>query len=364
MIPFLDLKRAYAEIKDEITEAVSELMDSQQFILGEVVERFEQDFARECTTKYAIGVASCSDALVLALRALNIHEGDEVITTPFTFIATAEAIVRVGAKPVFVDIEPDTYNLDPNRIAAAITYQTRAVFPVYLYGQCADMQRIKQIVGEIPIIEDAAQAFGATHNNLPAGSMGIIGCHSFFPTKNLGGFGDGGMVTTNDASLDAAIRALRAHGASRRYCHDRLGMNSRLDAIQACVLGVKMKRVFVWIRQRILNAMCYNHLLADLPVITPFADAKNQHTYNQYTIRVTDRPALIKAFKQREIGHAIYYQQPLHLQPCFDYLGYKKGDFPIAETASEQVLSLPIYPGLTDTEQEQIAEVIQQTLQL
>jgi dTDP-4-amino-4,6-dideoxygalactose transaminase len=367
MIPFLDLKRSYNHIANELKVAVAEVMDSQQFILGDAVENFERDFAYECWVDYAVGVASCSDALALALMALGVGKGDEVITTPFTFVATAEAIVRVGATPVFADIDPRTYNLDPTAFAEAITPKTVAVIPVHLYGQCADMQRINGIAQDrgIAVVEDAAQAFGATQEARFAGNLGTIGCHSFFPTKNLGGFGDGGMITTSDGSLYRTLRTLRAHGASRKYHYATLGMNSRLDAIQAKILNVKLKYVPENIRTRRFNAQAYDQLLEELMQIsTPFADERNFHTYNQYTISVPKRHVFEQAFKQLGIGYAVYYPLPLHLQPCFEYLGYKRGNFPVAEYAAEHVLSLPIFPGLELDEQVQVVDAIKETIRI
>lgn len=365
MIPFIDLKRAYLPIEKEIQEAIGAVLDSQSFILGDIVEQFEREIADYCGTEYAIGVASGTDALVLSLMAAEILPGDEIITTPFTFIATAEAIVRVGAVPVFVDIDPQTYNIDPDRIAEAVTPKTKAIIPVHLYGQCTNMQKIKRIADEyrLVIIEDAAQAFGATHGDRMAGSMGKTGCHSFFPTKNLGAFGDGGMVTTDSKLMYDSIRALRRHGLVKgRSC--RSGLNSRLDAIQAAVLSVKLRHVDSWIMERQRIAERYDEAFAFGNVFPPATDADNRHTYNLYTIAVPKREAFLQSMSHDEIDHRIYYPIPLHLQPCFEYLGYRRGDFPATEYVSDHVISLPIYQGMTQSEQEIVIDAITQTVRI
>jgi dTDP-4-amino-4,6-dideoxygalactose transaminase len=360
-IPLLDLKAQYTTIKNEIKSAIDEVLESQNFILGPKVERFENQIAEYCNTKYAVGVASGSDALLIAMMAINVGYGDEVITTPYTFFATAGSISRLGAKPVFVDIDPKTYNINPNLIEEKITERAKAILPVHLYGQCADMDPILKL-GEkydIAIIEDAAQAIGATCKGRKAGSMGDLGCLSFFPSKNLGGYGDGGMVVTDNAELAEKIRVLRAHGAKPKYYHSIIGMNSRLDAIQAAVLSVKLKYLDVWSEKRRQNAEIYNELFAGTDVITPYAEPYNLHIYNQYIIRVQNRDNLQKFLQEQGIGTAIYYPVPLHLQGCYADLSYRECDFPESERAAKETLAVPIYPELTREQQEWVVEMVQ-----
>jgi len=349
-VQLVDLVAQYKSIKAEIDEALQRVVSSGRFILGEEVERFEEEMASYIGTKYAVGCASGTDALQLALMAYGIGPGDEVITTPFTFVATAEVIVLLGAKPVYVDIDPKTYLIDPNRIEAAITDKTRAIIPVHLYGQCADMDAINQIARkhDLKVIEDSAQAIGALYKGRKACAMGDVGCLSFFPAKNLGAYGDGGMVLTNDEDLAAKIKMLRVHGSKGKYNHVLLGVNSRLDAIQAAILRVKLKYIDQWNRARREKAALYTRLLKDTEVITPYTEAYNEHIYHQYSIRVKNRDGLRKYLTEKGIATAIHYPIPLHLQPAFASLGYKKGDFPIAEEVSSQVLSLPMYPELPE----------------
>ena len=351
--PFLDLKAQFDPIKDEIISSVLKTLESQRFILGPEVEAFEAEIAAEVSSAAAIGCASGSDALLLALMALNVGPGDEVITTPFTFVATVGAIVRLRAKPVFVDISPETYNLDPELLKAAVTSRTRAIIPVHLFGASADMASILKSAEEtgLPVVEDAAQAIGSTYNGRPVGSIGTIGCFSFFPSKNLGGAGDGGMMTTNDTQLADRLRVLRTHGSRERYSYELVGMNSRLDAIQAAILRVKLRYLDGWAEKRRRNAETYRALISESGlnkyVRVPVEPAYTRHVYNQFTIRVADRDALRSHMSSRGIPTEVYYPSPLHLQPAFSYLGYRAGAFPESERASQEVVSLPIYPELT-----------------
>jgi len=352
-IPSLDLKRQYQRISGEIGAAVREVFESQQFILGPKVAALEEKIADYSGVKYAVGVASGSDALYLALRALGVEEGDEVITTPFTFFATAGAIWRIGAKPVFVDIDSRTYNIAPALIEEQITEKTRAILPVHLYGQCADMEPIMQIAAkhDLAVVEDAAQAIGAEYQGKKAGSIGDVGCLSFFPSKNLGGAGDGGMVTTNNEEIAEKVTLLRQHGAHPKYFHSLVGVNSRLDALQAAVLLVKLKYLDQWNQARQEKASYYNDRLASLQGVTvPFVDSKCVHIYHQYVIRAANRDALFEYLKEKGIGVALYYPLPLHLQECFAYLGKGRGDLPESERAAKEVMALPIFPELTEEE--------------
>lgn len=359
-IPLVDLKAQYETIKDEINQAVREVLESQYFILGPKVQELEEKIADYCNVKYGIGVASGSDALLLALTAIGVGYGDEVITTPFTFFATAGSVSRLGAKPVFVDIDPRTYNLDPQLIEEKITDKTKAIIPVHLYGQCADMDPILEIAAEhdLCIIEDAAQAIGAKYKGREAASMGDLGCLSFFPTKNLGGYGDGGMILTNDEELAEKLKILRAHGSKPKYYHSVVGCNSRLDAIQAAILLAKLKHLDKWNECRRQNAQIYDSLFADMDVVTPHTEDFNYHIYNQYVIRVADRDELKAFLKEEGVGAEIYYPVPLHLQECYSELGYRPGSMPASEEASKQVLALPVYPELARKQQEQVVELI------
>lgn len=356
-VPLLDLKEGYQNCAEEIDHAVLSVVASAQYILGPKVEEFEKQIAEYCNAEHAVGVASGSDALLVSLMALDVGSGDEVITTPYTFFATAGSISRLGAKPVFVDIDPKTYNINPDLIEEKITDKTKAIIPVHLYGQCAEMGPIIEMAKEhnLYIIEDAAQAIGAKYKGQKAGSMGDLGCLSFYPTKNLGGYGDGGMVITNNAELAEKVRVLRVHGAKPKYYHSLVGVNSRLDALQAAVLSVKLKYLDGWSEARRQNAENYNHLFADTGVVTPYAEPYNYHIYNQYIIRVGKRNELQAFLKERNIGTEIYYPVSLHLQECYADLGYKEGDFPESEKAAKETLALPIYSELT--EEQQIAVV-------
>jgi dTDP-4-amino-4,6-dideoxygalactose transaminase len=358
--PFLDLKAQYAGIREEVESAIRRVMESQHFILGPEVEALEKEIGQFTGCRHAIGCASGSDALILALLALEIGRGDEVITAPFTFFASAGSIARVGAKPVFADIEPETFNISPEAIERAITPRTRAILPVHLFGLTAEMGKIQEIAAahKLPVIEDAAQAIGARHEGRAAGSFGATGCFSFFPSKNLGGAGDGGMITTNDATLAARLKLLRVHGARAKYEYELLGVNSRLDALQAAILRVKLRRLDGWASARRKNAERYRELFHEFRlegmVTAPSVPAGLAHVYNQFTIRVKERDGLREYLQSRGIPTEIYYPKPLHLQKAFGYLGHKMGDFPVSEAASAEVISLPIYPELTEEQQRSV----------
>ena len=364
-VPLVDLQAQYVSLKDEVCAAVEHVLASQRFVLGDEVRRLENSLAEYCEAKHAVGCASGSDALLLALMAIDVGDGDEVITTPASFFATASAITRLGARPVFVDIERRTYNIDVSRVADAITSRTKAIIPVHLYGQCAEMAPLLAL-GEshgIPIIEDAAQAIGATDHGRRAGSMGAIGCFSFYPTKNLGGAGDGGFVTTNDDGLAQRLRRLRAHGGMTEYEHVEVGINSRLDELQAAVLNVKLPHLDQWSDERADVAAIYTRLLseADLSfeLTTPFVRPECRHIFHQYVIRVPQhRDALMNHLRERGVGSKVYYPIPLHQQECFSYLGYEAGEFPEAEGLATETFALPIYPELTEAQQQYVVESI------
>ncbi len=365
-VPFLELKGQYTTIKSEVERAMGEVCDSQQFVLGPQVRRFENDIAQYCGARHAVGVSSGTDAIMVALMALGIGAGDEVITTPYTFIATAGSIARVGAKPVFVDIDPARFTIDSKLIADRITERTRAILPVHLFGRCADMEPILALAAqhELAVIEDAAQAIGAEDEyGRKAGGMGLAGCFSFYPTKNLGGFGDGGMVITNDPSLASTLVALRNHGSSTKYLHPLLGGNFRLDELQAAILAVKLKRLDQWTEQRIANAKRYDALFRarglDRRIRIPNMPTNERHVFNQYVITAPRRDELSRFLESQGIGHDIYYPVPLHLQTCFEYLGYKEGDMPASEQAARETLALPIYPELTPPMLEYVVDAIE-----
>ncbi|MGQ3686206.1 MAG: DegT/DnrJ/EryC1/StrS family aminotransferase [Candidatus Loosdrechtia sp.] len=356
----LDLKRQYEGIREEIQRAVFEVIDSQSFILGPFVESFEHTIAKYCSIKHAIGVSSGTDALLLALMACDVRRDDEVITTPFTFFATAGSIVRLGANPVFIDIDPVTYNMDVSKLESVVNKKTKVILPVHLYGQCADMDPILKIanVYGLRVIEDAAQAIGALYKGKHAGSLGNIGCFSFYPSKNLGGYGDGGLVTTNDDGLAGFIKMLRVHGSKPKYYHSYVGINGRLDAIQAAILSVKLKYLDQWSEKRRLVAAYYNEHLKELPVQLPKTESYNTHIFHQYVIATPERNLLMKYLEKRGIETTIYYPVPLHLQKCFEYLEYKKGDLPVSEKAAEETLALPIFPEITQSEQDYVIGAI------
>ncbi len=373
-IPLLDLKSQYAAIKFEIKSALDEVLESQYFILGPKVEELEEKIASYSSTKYAVGLSSGTDALLASLMAIDIKPGDEVITPPFTFFSTAGVIARLNANPVFVDIDPVTYNIDPQKIEEAINPKTKAIIPVHLFGQCADMDPILDIARRynLTVIEDAAQSIGAQYKGRRAGSLGHMGIFSFFPSKNLGGYGDGGMTVTSDQTLYEKLKIIRVHGSKPKYYHKIVGGNFRLDALQAAVLIVKLKYLDTWSQKRRENAACYDqklaqsglieagHITTPIPVYKNNGD-KNYHIYNQYTIRTQNsdtRDKLRSYLKENGIGTEIYYPLPLHLQECFSDLDYKKDSFPVAEKAASTVLSLPIYPELTPAQQDYIVQNI------
>ena len=352
-IPLLDLQAQHKQIRDEVLAAVVRVIDSQKFIMGDDVKKLEQSIAQYSNAKFAIGCASGSDALFLALLALDIKPGDEVLTTPYTFFATVGAICRIGATPVFVDVEPGTFNMDMSRVPEALAAhpRIRAVIPIHLFGACADMDALNSLVAgkDIFVIEDAAQAIGAEYKGRRAGSIGHVSCFSFFPSKNLGGYGDGGMLTTNDAALAERLAALRVHGTRRKYYHDWIGVNSRLDALQAAVLQVKFRYLDSWTQGRQANADRYRRILLDmkLPVIPPQATPyQTRHIYNQFAIRAPRRDQLQAHLKQQGIGSEVYYPLPLHMQNCFAHLGYKAGDFPVSEQLAAESLALPVHSEL------------------
>ncbi|MFP4029848.1 MAG: DegT/DnrJ/EryC1/StrS family aminotransferase [Candidatus Brocadiia bacterium] len=360
-VPLLDLKAQYATIRNEVMSAIEDVMESQYFIGGPVVEEFEKKIADYCECEAAVGVSSGTDALLCALMASEIGEGDEVITSPYTFFATAGSIWRVGAIPVFVDIRPDTFNIDTDQIEAAVTERTRAIMPVHLFGQTSSMDDILEIADEhdLAVIEDAAQAIGATYKGRKAGSMGTIGCFSFFPSKNLGGIGDGGMTVTQDVDLAERMRALRQHGAKQRYYHQWVGGNFRLDAIQAAALHAKLPHLDGWSAGRRENAARYNELFEQVDeVTTPTIREENKTVFNQYVIRVPRRNELQEFLSERDIGTSIYYPRSLHRQECFEPLGYKAGDFPESERAAVETLALPIFTELTDEQIQWVVESV------
>jgi dTDP-4-amino-4,6-dideoxygalactose transaminase len=362
----LDINRGNQPLRDEILDAITRVCDSGRFLYGPDVTKLEEAVAAVCETGHAIGCASGSDALLLSLMAIEVGPGDEVITPSFTFFATASPIWRLGAKTVFVDIDPKTFNIDPHEVEKAITPATKAIIPVHLFGQCADMDAICGIAARhgLKVIEDAAQSICAEHRGRPAGSMGDVGCFSFYPTKNLGGFGDGGMITTKDEELAGKLRKLAAHGMKPRYHHSTVGINSRLDTIQAAVLNVKLTQLGKWTNQRRANAARYRELFTaaglDAYLGLPQEQSDVFHVWNQYTIRVPDgrRNELRERLMERNIGSEIYYPVPLHLQECFAPLGYEPGSLPLTEQAADEVLSLPIFPELTKQEQQLVVERI------
>jgi len=372
-VPLLDLKSQYKTIKDDALKVVEEIFESQYFILGPRVETLEKEIAGYCRTRHAVGVSSGTDALLISLMAADIGHQAGVITTPYTFFATAGSIVRAGASPVFVDIDSDTYNISPeciDRVIADMSEEERAglkaIMPVHLYGQCADMQRILKIAEKynLIVIEDAAQAIGAEHNGMRAGAMGDFGCFSFFPSKNLGAFGDGGIVTTNSETLYDKLRILRVHGGSPKYYHKMIGGNFRLDALQAAIVSLKLSHLDNWTKTRQENARKYRELFADANigevVSLPF-EKENRHIYNQFVISLKEKRDELRLFlNDAKIGTEIYYPVPLHLQECFSYLNYKKGDFPAAEYAASHTLALPIYPELSDDQQIYVVEKIKE----
>ncbi len=362
MIPFVDLKAQYDSIKDEMDEAIQRVLNTTSFIMGEELIKFEKEFALFCNAKYAIGVANGSDALILALRACGIGEDDEVITVPHTFIATTEAITHVGGKVVFVDIDPKTYIIDVSKIEEKINEKTKAIIPVHLYGQPADMDPIIELAKKynLKAIEDAAQAHGAEYKGKKVGSIGDVACFSFYPGKNLGAYGDAGMITTNSEEIAKKVKLLRNHGRiTKKYEHEIEGYSSRLDNLQAAILRVKLKYLNNWNDSRRNNAKKYNELLNNTAgIITPYEADYAKHVYHLYVIRTEERDKLREELKSKGIATGIHYPIPLHLQPAYNYLGHKKGNFPITEKASQEILSLPMFAELTEEQIEEIVEII------
>lgn len=369
-VPFIDLVAQYRTIRDEVRETVDQVFETQRFVLGEEVEQLESEIAAYCDARFAIGCASGTDALVLSLLGLGIGPGDEVITSPFTFFASAGAIHRVGARPKFVDIDPATYNFDPNQVEAAIDEKTKAIMPVHIFGQCAEMEPLWRISASknIPIVEDACQAIGAEYRGRRAGVLGRVGCFSFFPTKNLGGAGDGGIITTDDPELAGRLKRLRVHGDVGGYNHVEVGFNSRLDALQAAVLRVKLRHLDDWTAGRQQNARRYGELLRERSLLSsvepPSTASDHRHVFNQYTLRVRGgmRDAVMEYMRSEDVGCAVYYPISLHTQKCFEYLGYSAEDFPESNRASQEVLSLPIFSELTEEQQLRVADVLTQAV--
>jgi dTDP-4-amino-4,6-dideoxygalactose transaminase len=364
-IPMVDLRVQYDAIREEINTAVLGVLQSTHFILGPQGKALEEVIARYHGVKHAVAVASGTDALHLALLAAGIKRGDEVITTPFTFIATAEAISYVGAVPVFVDIKPDSFNIDISKIAPAITRKTKAIIPVHLYGQPADMAGLMELAKkhDLRVIEDCAQSFGAECQGNKTGAIGDLGCFSFFPSKNLGGYGDGGMVTTDDNELASHLLSLRNHGSNVRYYHEEVGFNSRLDEIQAAILRIKFRHIDAYNTMRRNNASLYTRYLVDSGIRTPSEQSGTKHVYHQYTIRVKNRDAVKQRLDAGKITSSmIYYPVPLHLQKAYEYLGMKPGSLPMAEQAAAEVLSLPLYPELTEAQIKAVAEAVKKAL--
>lgn len=364
LFPFLDLKAQFRSIRAEVLTATERVLESQQLILGPDVARLEEEIGELVGCRYAIGCASGSDALLLALAVLGVGSGDEVITSPFTFVATAGSIARLGARPVFVDSDAETYNISPESVEAAITPRTKAIMPVHLFGLPAAMEEITRIAERhgLAVVEDAAQAIGATYQGRPIGSIGQIGCFSFFPSKNLGGAGDGGMVTTNDSTLAERLRTLRVHGNRIKYCSETLGVNSRLDSLQAAILRVKLRHLEDWTSARREHATLYRKLVAQAGleelVCLPVEPSQSRCVYNQFVIRTSERDALRAHLTRSGIPTEIYYPLPLHLQPAFAYLGQSHGDFPNAESASREVLALPVFPEMTEIQQRTVVSAI------
>ncbi|MFC0272235.1 DegT/DnrJ/EryC1/StrS family aminotransferase [Metabacillus herbersteinensis] len=362
-VPMLDLSEQYSNIKEEVLTVLDEVMSSSRFILGENVKKFEADIAKLSNVEYGVGVANGSDALHISLQACGVGQGDEVITTPFTFFATAGAIARAGATPVFVDIEEDTFNIDPKAIEAAITDKTKAIIPVHLYGQTADMDPIREIAAKhnLAIIEDAAQAIGAKYKGRMVGELGDTACYSFFPTKNLGAYGDAGMVVTNNPDIAEKMSVIRVHGSKPKYYHHVLGYNSRLDEMQAAILNIKFKKLGTWIEQRRQAADNYTKMIKEAlgdQIVTPIEREENFHVFHQYTIRVDKRDELQQYLNEVGVQTMIYYPLPLHVQPVFKELGYNEGDFPLSEKAANEAISLPMFPEIKPEQQKYVVEKI------
>jgi dTDP-4-amino-4,6-dideoxygalactose transaminase len=367
-VPLLNLAAQYQPIREEVLAAIARVCDSQRFIMGPEVEGLERELAQMLEVKEAVGVSSGTDALLAAMMALNIGPGDEVVTSTYSFFATAGCVVRLGATPVLVDIDPATYNIDPAAVAAAVTPRTKAIIPVHLYGCSADMTPILEVAAKsaVAVIEDAAQAIGTRYHGRPVGGLGTIGCFSFFPSKNLGAFGDGGFVATSDAALAHRLRLIRNHGAEPKYFHKIVGANFRLDALQAAVLRVKLPYLPMWTEARRLNADRYREMFAPLAaagkVVLPVEPDGIYHIYNQFVIRLAERDRVRTALDARRVGTEIYYPVPFHLQECFASLGHSKGDFPAAEAAADHTLALPVFGELTEAEQRYVVDSIAQAI--
>lgn len=360
-VPLLDLSKQYLSIKEEVDNAITKVLEHCRFIMGPEVGQLEEQLACYCNTKYAVAVASGTDALLLSLRALGVGPGDEVITTGFSFFATAGVITRLGAVPVFCDVDQRTFNIDTGLVEAKINSKTKAIMPVHLYGQMADMDSLMEIADnhKIPVVEDAAQAIGAKYKKKVAGTFGKTSGFSFFPSKNLGAYGDGGFISTNDDELVETLRKLRVHGARPKYHHTIVGYNSRLDTIQAAILLVKLSHLNQWHEKRRQKAQLYNEQLSGINGLeTPFVHDYNYHIYHQYTLKVEDREKLKELLKKKNIGFDTYYPLPLPLQECYKHLSYKEGDLPVAEELSKKVISLPIYPELTEEQQAYVIDTI------
>ena len=370
-VPFIDLVAQYQLIRDGIREAVNHVFQSQSFVLGDEVAGLESEIAEYCDARYAVGCASGTDALILSLLAVGVGPGDEVITSPFSFFATAGAIHRIGARPVFVDIEPDGFNLCTDQVEQALTEKTRALMPVHIFGQCAEMEPLWRLAArhKIPVIEDACQAIGAEYRGRRAGVLGTVGCFSFFPTKNLGGAGDGGMIVTDDAQIAERLRRLRVHGDVGGYEHVEVGFNSRLDSLQAAVLRIKLHSLDQWTESRRTNAKLYQELFRELglqsAIALPATLQDRRHVFNQFTIRVRGgrRDQVMESLRNANIGCAVYYPVPLHLQPCFQSLGHTPGDFPETERACDEVLSLPIYAEIPEAHQHRVVSGLADAIQ-
>ncbi len=361
-IPLLDLQAQFQQIRSDVLSAIEEVCREQNFILGRRVEAFERAMADYLGCQYAVGVASGSDALLLSLMAAGVKPGDEVITVPFTFFSTAGGISRLYAVPVFVDVQADTFTIDPERIEKKITPRTKAIIPVHLFGQCSNMENVMEVADRhgVKVIEDACQSIGASRHGQKAGTFGYSGCFSFFPSKNLGGVGDGGLIVTNDRDLRERLLALRVHGSQSDYYHDHIGLNSRLDALEAAVLHVKLQHLDGWNEKRAWNAANYERLFTEVGLLErvalPTTDPGNVHVFNQYTLRAQKRDELMAYLEEHAIGHKVYYPVPLHLQECYQSLGYSKGDFPVSEQLAQEVLSLPIYPEFTASQMELVVK--------
>jgi dTDP-4-amino-4,6-dideoxygalactose transaminase len=368
-VPLLDLKAQFAPLRADVFEAIARVCDAQQFILGPEVDALERELEAFLGIPHAVGVSSGTDALLAALMALGVSHGDEVVTTPFSFFATAGSIARLGARPVFVDIDRATFNIDVDGIRSKVTSRTKAIMPVHLFGQSAHMAPIVEISERtgVPIVEDAAQAIGACYRGRPVGGIGTIGCFSFFPTKNLGAFGDAGLVTTADGTLARKLRAIRQHGGEVKYRHDMVGANFRIDALQAAILRVKLPHLNDWTESRRGNAERYEALFRKAGLVgtvtLPARSADSTHIYNQFVIRVPERDRLRAHLQSSGIGTEVYYPVPLHLQPCFHELGHRSGSFPVAETAANEALALPIYGELTESQQSSVVESVRDFFQ-